>query len=98
MLKQIGNTEIKLKHKASCHCGAVELELDLPNGVVSPMRCDCSICSKKGIIASPVLLSELKVIKGQEVLSLYQFNTKVAKHYFCSDNNRSEEHTSELSH
>jgi hypothetical protein len=84
MLKQIGGTEIKLKHKALCHCGAVELELDLPNGVVSPMRCDCSICRKKGIIASPVSLSELKVIKGKGILSLYQFNTNVAKHYFCS--------------
>lgn len=27
MIKQVGLTEIKLKHKASCHCGAVELEL-----------------------------------------------------------------------
>jgi len=26
---------------------------------------------------------DLKVLSGEEFLSLYQFNTKVAKHYFC---------------
>ena len=26
----------------------------------------------------------LRVVKGAEMLKLYQFNTKTAKHYFCS--------------
>ena len=30
-------------------------------------------------------LSGLRIIKGQEVLRLYQFNTMTAKHYFCSN-------------
>lgn len=30
------------------------------------------------------LLSELTVTRGEDKLSLYQWNTKVAKHYFCS--------------
>ena len=25
-----------------------------------------------------------KIVKGKDKLKLYQFNTKVAKHYFCS--------------
>lgn len=29
-------------------------------------------------------LAELKITKGQDKLSLYQWNTKIAKHYFCS--------------
>ncbi len=33
MVKQVGNTEIKENHRASCHCGAVVLELYLPNGI-----------------------------------------------------------------
>ena len=33
MIKKVGNTEFQLKHKATCHCGAVELELTLPNGI-----------------------------------------------------------------
>lgn len=30
------------------------------------------------------LLDDLKVTKGEDKLSLYQWNTKVARHYFCS--------------
>ena len=84
MLKKVGDTDIKSKHKATCHCGAVELELDLPDGIVDPRRCNCSICRRKGAIAASVPLAGLRVTKGQQVLTLYQFNTNTAKHYFCS--------------
>ncbi len=84
MIKKIGDTLIQPKHKASCHCGAVVLELDLPNGIEPPRRCDCSICRRKGAVVAPVKLSGIKVIQGIDVLRLYQFNTMTAKHYFCS--------------
>lgn len=29
-------------HKLTCHCGSVELELHLPNGLENPRRCDWS--------------------------------------------------------
>jgi hypothetical protein len=83
-IKKIGPTVIAERHKATCHCGAVELELHLPDGVVNPRRCDCSICRRKGAIAASVPLAGLRVVKGQDVLRLYQFNTRTAKHYFCS--------------
>jgi len=76
--------EIKPVHTASCHCGAVRLELTLPNGLEEPRRCNCSICSKRGAIAASVKLDGLKVVQGREYLRLYQFNTMTAKHYFCS--------------
>lgn len=84
MIKQVGNTVIQLKHKALCHCGAVVLELDLPNGIENPRRCDCSICRRKGAIVASVKLSGINIIKGTDALRLYQFNTMTAKHYFCS--------------
>ena len=85
MIKLVGNTEIKEHHRAECHCGSVELELHLPNGVENPRRCDCSICRRKGAVVASVPLSGLRVLKGQDVLNLYQFNTNTAKHYFCSN-------------
>jgi hypothetical protein len=85
MIKNVGGTEIKSKHKASCHCGAVVLELDLPKGIVDPRRCNCSMCRRKGTIVASVALSGIKVVQGQESLKLYQFNTNTAKHYFCSN-------------
>ena len=83
-LKQVGPTIIQEKHKATCHCGAIELLLYLPDGVVNPRRCDCSICRRKGAMMATVLLSGITVVKGQDVLKLYQFNTHTARHYFCS--------------
>jgi hypothetical protein len=71
-------------HKASCHCGSVEFELSLPNGLVDPRRCDCSMCRRRGAIAASVPLAGIKITKGKDTLSLYQFNTHTAKHYFCS--------------
>ena len=60
------------------------LELDLPNGIVNPRRCDCSICRRKGAIVASVPLCGIRVVQGEDVLKLYQFGTKTAKHYFCS--------------
>jgi hypothetical protein len=84
MLKEAGATKIQPRHRASCHCGAVVLELELPDGIVDPRRCNCSICRRKGAIAASVPLAGLHVMRGEDVLTLYQFNTKTAKHYFCS--------------
>lgn len=84
MIKKIGDTTILSKHKATCHCGAIELELTLPRGVEKPRRCDCSFCRRRGAIAASISLDNLKVVKGLELLSTYQFNTKSAQHYFCS--------------
>lgn len=85
MIRKVGNTEIQQKHKASCHCGSVVLELTLPNGIENPRRCDCSICRRKGAIVGSVDLSGIRILEGADVLRLYQFNTNTAKHYFCSN-------------
>ena len=34
-------------------------------------------------ISSYFLSNNLEILEGKENLSMYQFNTKVAKHYFC---------------
>ncbi|MEL7291632.1 MAG: GFA family protein [Pseudomonadota bacterium] len=84
MIKQVGNTQIGDKHIATCHCGSVKLELSLPNGIEKPRRCDCSICRRKGAIVASVKLGGIRILEGEHLLTLYQFNTKTAKHYFCS--------------
>ena len=75
MTKLVGPTEIQAKHAARCHCGAVELELTLPDGIVEPRRCDCSMCRRRGAIVASVPLSGIRIVRGQDVLRLYQFNT-----------------------
>ena len=70
--------------KLTCHCGSVEIELLLPNGLENLRRCNCSICSRKNALVADVKMENLKILKGEELLSLYTFNTHKAKHYFCS--------------
>jgi len=42
------------------------------------------MCSRRGAVVASIPLRGIKITQGEEVLSLYQFNTKTAKHYFCS--------------
>jgi hypothetical protein len=84
-LKRVGRTEIQPVHRLTCHCGAVVLELTLPEGIVDPRRCDCSMCRRRGAIVASVPLSGLRIIEGADQLRLYQFNTHTARHYFCGN-------------
>jgi hypothetical protein len=77
--------EIRPIHKGTCHCGSVEFELSLPNGLEQLRRCDCSMCRRRGAIVASVPLDGINITKGENHLKLYQFNTKTAKHYFCSN-------------
>jgi len=71
-------------HRGACHCGAVQFELDLPNGLEEVRRCNCSFCRMRGAVAASVPLKGLRILKGEDKLTRYQFNTKTARHYFCS--------------
>ena len=70
--------------KLKCHCGEVEAEINVPENLEKFLRCNCSICKRKGAIMYMVKNEDFKITKGKESLTLYQFHSKVAKHYFCS--------------
>ena len=70
--------------RASCHCGAVRFHVRLTDGLKTARRCNCSYCRMRGAIAVSAALRDIEFIAGQECLTLYEFNTMQAKHYFCS--------------
>ena len=70
--------------KLKCHCGSVEAKIDLPNNLEKILKCNCSICKRKGATMSMVKNEDFKIIKGEDKLKIYQFHSKVAKHYFCT--------------
>ena len=43
------------------------------------------MCRRRGAIAASVPLAGLRIVKGEGALRLYQFNTRTARHYFCSN-------------
>jgi hypothetical protein len=71
-------------YRAACHCGTVQFSLRLTDGVRVARRCNCSLCRMRGAVAVSANLSDIAITKGEEALTLYQFNTREAKHYFCS--------------
>ena len=70
--------------KLKCHCGAIEANIDVAENFEKILRCNCSLCKRKGAVMSMVKNENFKIIKGEDKLKLYQFHTKVANHYFCS--------------
>lgn len=70
-------------HRLTCHCGAVELSVRLSAGLTTARRCDCSFCRRRGAIAVSAPLDGITIVKGADHLTLYQWGTGAAKHWFC---------------
>lgn len=65
----------------SCHCGAVRFRVE--GEIEEVIRCDCSLCRRRGAMMAKVHKSGLTIEAGQADLTLYRWNTGVARHYFC---------------
>ena len=68
----------------TCHCKEVKIELKLNNGLEDLVRCNCSLCKKRGLIMAKTKLENLKVLRGSEKLKIYKFGKNKAVHFFCS--------------
>ena len=71
-----------MKYRGSCHCGAICFEIDAPEDL-EVEDCNCSICKKTGFLHLILPLSKFSMLKGEDQLQSYTFNTGVAKHTFC---------------
>ncbi len=76
------NSQQSIIYEGGCHCGAVRFQVVVKK--LEAIDCNCSICTKKGFLHLIVPLTEFRLLKGADVLSSYTFNTRTAKHTFCS--------------
>ena len=76
-------TSIK-PHHGQCHCGAVEFEVTLSEGLNGIRRCSCSYCRMRGAVVASAAAGGIRFIRGEDLLTRYRFNTGVAQHFFCS--------------
>jgi hypothetical protein len=72
-----------VKHTGGCHCGRVRFEVMAP-AQLEVGECNCSMCGKTGYLHLVVKKEQFKLVSGEDALTNYQFNTKTAKHFFCS--------------
>ena len=75
----------KINEKTKMSLWRSEAEINLDGDLAKIVKCNCSICKRKGAIMSMVKNEDFKIVKGEDKLKLYQFHSKVAKHYFCSN-------------
>lgn len=70
-------------HKGGCHCGNVRFEVDAPADL-ELSDCNCSICRMSGYLHLIVPKAAFRLLTGERDLTSYQFNSGVARHYFCT--------------
>ena len=68
-------------YHGGCHCGRVRFRIRADLGTIG--ECNCSICTKKGILHLPVPLDRFELLCGEGELTTYRFNTGTAQHTFC---------------
>ena len=66
-----------------CHCGKVHIEIktDLSN----IKQCNCSICIRKNAKMAMVSKDSIQIIRGEDNLISYKFNTMIAEHFYCKN-------------
>ena len=68
--------------EGGCHCGRVRFRARVDLDLLS--QCNCTVCTKKGILHLPVESENFELLHGRNVLTTYTFGTGVAQHTFCS--------------
>ncbi len=74
------------EYKGSCHCGAIRFTFTGPDNIDKGLRCNCSICRRKGapMTGFTVAPDEISIEIRGDTLATYQFGGRVAKHHFCN--------------
>jgi hypothetical protein len=68
-------------HTGGCHCGQVRFAVTVD--LAEPISCNCSICSKHGLILAFAPAGQFRLDSGGEMLCEYTFNKHVIQHQFC---------------
>jgi hypothetical protein len=68
--------------EGGCHCGQVRFRARVDLDLLS--WCNCSICTKKGIIHLSCAPEDFELLHGKHALTAYTFGTGMAQHTFCT--------------
>ncbi len=71
-------------YQGKCHCGDVSFSFRSEE-ITDGLRCNCSVCKRKGALMSSFVIpaGDANINILHDALSVYRFDTGIAKHYFC---------------
>jgi hypothetical protein len=71
-----------VRHTASCHCGAVRVEVDL-DLAAGTARCNCSICRKARWWGASVKPEAVHALTGEENTFVYRWGSGSIDLHYC---------------
>ena len=71
-----------MKHRGSCHCGKLAVEVE--GEVGSALSCNCSMCSRRGSLLWFVPRGNLTLLTPETDAATYMFNKHMIHHRFCA--------------
>ncbi|HEY6459327.1 MAG TPA: GFA family protein [Polyangiaceae bacterium] len=69
------------RYEGGCHCEAVRFRVDVEDHLA--FDCNCSMCATMAYLHVIVPPERFAILAGMEAITVYTFNTGVAKHMFC---------------
>lgn len=72
---------VKSMIEASCHCGAVKLEIAKAPETVTD--CNCSICRRYGVLWAYYSPKEVRVLADKDATHIYMWNDKCLEFHRC---------------
>ena len=68
-------------YSGGCHCGKVRYEVK--TAIDQVISCNCSICSKRGLLLAFSGPDDFKLLSGEDELQDYTFYKHKVHHQFC---------------
>lgn len=68
-------------YEGGCHCGAVRYHVT--TNLEHMFDCNCSRCRRVAAVMTAVPASDFVLERGEQSLTLYQFNHHAIEHLFC---------------
>ncbi len=69
--------------EGGCHCGQVRYAVE--TDLAQVIACNCSICTKHGLILTFVPEQRFRLLAGADSLATYRFNKHVIAHQHCTN-------------
>jgi hypothetical protein len=66
---------------ASCHCGAVKLEIETAPETVTD--CNCSICHRYGVLWAYYRLSQVRIVPKGDATHIYMWDDRSIEFHRC---------------